>query len=57
MPLVLKPWQVCAVLGLKASGLRTLREANPDIVIRKCGKGMYEYSKAEIAKLAKLKFE
>ena len=69
LPLVLKPHHVKRILGLSDEGLRALREERPALVVSqpralaksKSGvvrrQGEYRYSKEEVAKLGKLRYE
>lgn len=54
LPLLLKPADMKDITGLDRNGLRALREEHPEIVARQCGRGQYQYSKLNVAKLLKL---
>ena len=60
LPENLRPGQVRAVLGCGADALRVLREAHPELVVRKCGKGkqgQYIYSKKVVFEIGKIALE
>lgn len=58
MPALLGPEHMFTITGLAKGGLKTLREGNPQIVARRCGKkGKFLYVKSEVAKVCGLRYE
>lgn len=60
LPAVLTPGDMHDITGLDRDGLKDLREGNPDMVLKrsgKGGKGRWLYKKSEVAKVVGMQYQ